>query len=139
MRPIIPERPRSAPSLPASSPEECLAKDRERLARLTALDPEQPHMALVFLTGYHPAVFDAILDAVEPCGQNDTQDDQADQEPFCAACGAPVGIFLAHGKNYRHYRGVLTPTSKPRPYKADHAPVIAWRPAADVATVMTSV
>jgi hypothetical protein len=130
MRPIIPERPRSAPSLPASGPEECLAKDRERMARLAALDPEQPHMALAFLTGYRPAVFDAIVDAIEPRGK----DDPADQEPFCAACGAPVGIFLAHGQDYRHYRGVLTPTSKPRPYKADHTPVIAWRPAADVAT-----
>jgi hypothetical protein len=42
-------------------------------------------------------------------------------------CGAPVGIFLAHGKDYRHYRGVFSATSRPRPYKADHAPVIAWR------------
>jgi hypothetical protein len=133
MRLIIPERPRSARPLPASSPEESRAKDRERLARLAALDPEQPHMALAFLTGYHPAVFDAILDVVEPCGEDGTQDEPADQEPFCAACGAPVGIFLAHGKDYRHYRGILTATSKPRPYKADHAPAIAWRPAADVA------
>ncbi len=44
-------------------------------------------------------------------------------------CGAPVGIFLAHGTDYRHYRGILTATSKPRPYKTDHAPVISWRPA----------
>lgn len=43
-------------------------------------------------------------------------------------CGVSVGVFLAHGRDYRHYRGVLTTTSKPRPYKADHAPVIRWRP-----------
>jgi hypothetical protein len=41
-----------------------------------------------------------------------------------------VGIFLAHGKEYRHYRDIITATSKPKPYKADHAPVIAWRRAA---------
>jgi hypothetical protein len=46
-------------------------------------------------------------------------------------CGAPADVFLAHGKGYRHYRGALTATSKPRPYKADHIPVVTWRPAAD--------
>jgi hypothetical protein len=67
--------------------------------------------------------------ASRPRGTADNEGDPVDQEPFCAACGAPVGIFLAHGKDYRHYRGVVTATSTPRPYKADHAPVIAWRPA----------
>jgi hypothetical protein len=38
-----------------------------------------------------------------------------------------VGIFLAHGPDSRHYRGVVTATSKPKPYKADHVPVVAWR------------
>ena len=37
---------------------------------------------------------------------------------------------LAHGKDYRHYRGAITAISKPRPYKADHAPVVGWRAAA---------
>jgi hypothetical protein len=41
-----------------------------------------------------------------------------------------VGIFLAHGKSYRHYHGVLTAASKPKPYKTDHAPVVGWRSAA---------
>ena len=86
-------------------------------------------MALTFLSGYHPRVFDAILNAVEPCAETGDGGEAAGQEPFCVLYGAPVGIFLTHGKEYRHYRGVLTATSKPRPYKADHAPVIAWRPA----------
>jgi ribosomal protein S27AE len=112
--------------LPArGTPRESRDPSGGRLARLTALDPEQPRQALAFLSGYQPGVFDAILDAVEPGTQNTT-----DQEPFCARCGAPVGIFLAHGQDYRHYRGVLTATSKPKPYKTDHAPVLAWRPAA---------
>ena len=133
MRFSIPEHPYGALSLPPSSPEEGRAQALERMARLAALDPEQLPMALAFLSGYHPHVFDVILDAVEPCAEDSTGDDMPGQEPFCAKCGAPVGIFLAHGKGYRHYRGILTATSKPRPYKADHAPMVAWRPAAVVA------
>lgn len=90
MRPIIPERPRSAPSLPASSPEECLAKDRGRMARLAALDPEQPHMALVFLTGYHPAVFDTILDAA-----------RSPQGSRAPPCRAGSGAEQCHGPAVR--------------------------------------
>lgn len=131
----IPAHPYGAPPLPASDPEERRVQALKRVARLAALDPEQPWMALAFLSGYHPRVFDAILDAVEPCADDGIGDDTQGQEPFCLKCGAPVGIFLAHGKGYRHYRGVLTPTSKPRPYKADHIPVVAWRPAADAVAV----
>ena len=125
---IIPEHPYGALSLPASGPEERRARASERLARLAALDPEQLPVALTFLSSYHPRFFDAILNAVEPCTKTGDDGEPAGQEPFCMLCGAPVGIFLAHGREYRHYRGVLTATSKPRPYKADHAPVIAWRP-----------
>jgi hypothetical protein len=128
---IIPEHRYGALSVPGSGPEERRAESRDRLARLAALDPEQPSMALAFLSSYHPRAFDAILDAVEPCTEDGAGDNTLGREPFCVKCGAPVGIFLAHGKGYRHYRGVLTPTSKPRPYKADHAPVVAWRPTED--------
>jgi hypothetical protein len=38
-------------------------------------------------------------------------------KPFCVKCNAPVGIFLAHGTEYRHYRGLVTATSKPKAYK----------------------
>ena len=132
MQSIIPEHPHGELSLPASGPESQL-RSRERLTRLAALDPEQLPLALAFLAGYHPRVFDAALSAVEPCARKDTPD----LEPFCVRCNAPVGIFLAHGKDYRHYRGVVTATSRPRPYKADHAPVVGWRPATD-APVATS-
>jgi hypothetical protein len=129
MRPIIPDQPSGTPPLPASDSRESRDPSGGRLARLAVLDPEQPRQALIFLSGYRPRVFDAILDAVEPPARP-SPEDSTDREPFCARCGAPVGIFLAHGQGYRHYRGVLTATSKPKPYKADHAPVIAWRPAA---------
>jgi hypothetical protein len=32
------------------------------------------------------------------------------------------GESRGRGKEYRHSRGVLTVTIKPKPYKADHAP-----------------
>jgi ribosomal protein S27AE len=128
MQPIITDQP-SATRLPAPAPRGRRAPSGGRLARLAALDPEQPRLTLVFLFGYRPHVFDVILDAVEPPARPGTET-TTDREPFCARCGAPVGIFLAHGQDYRHYRGVLTATSKPKPYKADHTPVIAWRRAA---------
>ena len=127
MQSIIPEHPHGALSLLRSGAETQL-QSHERVARLAGLDPEQLPLALAFLAGYHPRVFDAALNAVEPCTRKETPD----LEPFCLRCGVPVGIFLAHGKDYRHYRGVVTATSKPRPCKADHAPAVGWRPATDM-------
>jgi hypothetical protein len=132
MQSIIPEHPHGALSLLRSGSETPI-QSRERLGRLAALDPEQLSLALAFLTGYHPRVFDAVLNAVEPCVKKDVP-----LEPFCIRCGAPVGIFLAHGKDYRHYRGIVSATSKPRPYKADHAPAVGWRPALDVPAAVLS-
>ena len=63
--PSFPEHPHGELSLPASGPESQL-RSRERLTRLAALDPEQLPLALAFLAGYHPRVFDAALSAVEP-------------------------------------------------------------------------
>ncbi len=134
MQSIIVDHPHGALSAPASGPEERHARSRADLARLAALDPEQLPLALAFLSGYCPQAFYAALEAVELCERPRTEDATPGPEPFCSKCGAPVGIFLAHGKEYRHYRGILSATSKPKPYKTDHAPVVAWRPAAAFAT-----
>ena len=137
MQSIIPERHHGAPSLPPASAEKSRLRSRKRLTRLAALDPGQLALALAFLAGYRPSFFDAVLSAVEHCtdeqrmGEHRATRDSYGPEPYCLRCGDPVGIFLAHGKEYRHYRGVLTATSKPRPYKADHAPVVGWRAASD--------
>jgi hypothetical protein len=125
---IIPQHDQGALSLRAADLEKMRAESADRMARLKALDPERLPMALTFLSGYHPRVFHAILDAVEPGSTDETPD----QEPFCVKCDNPVGVFPAHGKEYMHYRGVVTATSKPRPYKADHKPVIGWRLATDL-------
>jgi hypothetical protein len=128
MKSSITEHPYGALSIPASSPEERRA--RQDMARLADLDPEQLPLALAFLSGYHPQVFNAVLEAVEPCGSPGAEGKTPGQEPFCVKCGASVGVFLAHGKEYRHYHGILTAASKPKPYKTDHVPVVGWRSAA---------
>jgi hypothetical protein len=77
---------------------------QERVERLGAVNPEQTRQALLFLSGYAPAVFDAALDAVEPCEENDDPDAGKDAESFCAVCAERVGIFLRVGLDWRHYR-----------------------------------
>lgn len=95
--------------------------ERDRIGRLTALGPGDMAAGLLWLAMNFPAVCDALLDKAE-CDAIDDELHVEEPEPFCVKCGAPVGIFLAHGTEYRHYRGVLSPTNKPKPYKADHAP-----------------
>lgn len=76
---------------------------QERTERLTATTPRQQTEALLFLSGYAPAVFDAVLDAVEPFDEIPAAAEDA--EPCCAVCGERVGIFLMLGLDWRHYRG----------------------------------
>lgn len=91
MKSSITEHPYGALSIPASG-EERRARARQDTGRLAALDPEQLPLALAFLSGYYPRVFDAILEAVEPCHGPRTEDETPGREPFCVKCGAPVGI-----------------------------------------------
>jgi hypothetical protein len=112
-----------ASTAPVGSPP--VIVQRDRISRITTLDQGDTVAGLLWLAMNFPAVCDAMLDKVE----FDDIDDEyfsREPEPFGVKCGAPVGIFLAHGKEYRHYRGILSATSKPKPYKADHA-VVAWR------------
>lgn len=53
-----------------------------------------------------------------------------DLEPYCAECGARVGVFTAyHGNEWMHYVGDPL-AGKVRPYAGDHVPMIRWRAAA---------
>jgi hypothetical protein len=106
-----------------------LAKAHERLARLRTLDPVRMTEALTWLSGYSPTVFDATLDATEPCTADDTPDPAQNPEPFCEVCGADVGIFLRFGLDWRHYRGDGTTAGLIELFDPGHAPIIAWRPA----------
>jgi hypothetical protein len=101
-----------------------LTEARDRLDRLAALDPEHKEMALQFLCGFSPTVFDVILNAAEPVGGHSIMDDDA--EPFCLTCHQPIGVFPATGEAWRHYRGDGI-TTKPEPYETDHRPALGWR------------
>jgi hypothetical protein len=102
------------------------AQAHDRLDRLAAIDAEHKEMALIFLSGYAPHVFDDVLDATEPITGYSLGDDT---EPYCMTCGASAGVFPTLGDGWRHYRGDGI-TAKAEPYDAGHPAVIGWRAAA---------
>jgi hypothetical protein len=79
--------------------------------------------ALAYLAEFSPGAFDAILDAIGTTSP--LPDSEADEEPYCTACGAPVAIFIADGTYYRHYRDVGDGDAQR--YSVDHPTVIGWR------------
>jgi hypothetical protein len=101
------------------------AQAHDRLDRLAAIDAEHKEMALLFLSGYAPHVFDDVLDATEPITGYSLGDDA---EPYCMTCGASVGVFPILGDGWRHYRGDGI-TAKAEPYDSGHPAVIGWRAA----------
>lgn len=88
------------PGVPASAagPEDHAADPdrdgRQRLSQLAALGPDRLTAALTFLAGYDPLVFDAVLDATEPCADDGRHD---------AGPPAPGTFYhqLAHGRRRR--------------------------------------
>jgi hypothetical protein len=106
---------------------------QERTERLTATTPRQRTEALLFLAGYSPAVFDAILDAVEPFDESDDPHADEDAQPTCAVCREHVGIFLLLGLDWRHYRGV-DPGGPFEIFDAGHDPIVTWHPAARISS-----
>lgn len=110
-----------------------LAEARGRLGRLAAIDAEHKEMALMFLSGYAPDIFDAVIDATEPITAEPVTGYSLadDTEPYCITCGASAGVFPTLGDGWRHYRGDGI-TAKADPYDAGHLPVIGWRLAGDI-------
>jgi hypothetical protein len=100
----------------------------DRLTRIAGLDSDRMAESLAFLSGYAPGVLDAILTATEPCQDDLLLPDQDALEPYCTQCDARVGVFVAHGSDWRHYTGDPE-AGRARPFDAGHAPVIGWRPA----------
>jgi hypothetical protein len=92
-----------------------------RIERLGEFSPQQLTEGMIFLSDYAPEVFDAVLDAVEPC----VRDGSDEPAPFCDRCGADIGIFLKFGRDWRHYRGATL--SEVELFDPGHAPVVAWR------------
>jgi hypothetical protein len=112
-----------------------LTRAHDRLDRLAVMDPEQKDMALQFLSGYTPEIFDAVLDFTEPFGGSGLTG--MEDEPFCTRCGSRVGVFAELGDGWRHYRGEGI-TSKATPFDTDHTPIIGWRAPAETEDEETS-
>jgi len=92
-----------APSLTQHAPDPHQISSVERLLRLGEYAPEQITDGMIWLSGYAPDVFDAVLDAIDP----PALDAGSDPAPYCATCGADIGIFLKFGLDWRHYRGTI--------------------------------
>ena len=95
------------------------------MSRLAGITAEQMACALAFLSGFDPETFDAILDAAEPCSGDLVGPDEA--EPWCAECGAPIGIFLKYGLGWQHYRGDGEATGQQKVFFPGYKPVVSWR------------
>ena len=99
----------------------------DRMCQLASMNPEDMSYALAYLAEYSPGAFDAILDAIGPTGL--LPDSEADEEPYCASCGATLAIFMDDGPYYRHYWE--TEDGDAQRYSVDHPTTIGWRQARD--------
>jgi hypothetical protein len=122
MNPIFPQREHASTAAPPAA--STVPASRSRLDRLACLGPDDKTAGLAWLAVHCPAVCDAMLDALD-----DDEEELACQEPepYCATCGADVGIFLGSGPDWRHYRGRGTPASPAELFDPGHAPAVAWR------------
>jgi hypothetical protein len=104
-----------------------------RLELLGVMDEADLRSSLAWLASYAPQVFDFALVRDQAMTERlldrvDEADQDADVlEPYCSACGAPIGIFRGHGEGWHHYRGAGTIASPVKLFDAGHEPVVAWR------------
>jgi hypothetical protein len=131
MDPIFPQHVLILPGAPipvAMAPVSAIPAlwQQDRIARLTALAPEDAAAGLLWLAMNFPAVTDAMLDKAGYDAIDDP-DPGREPEPFCAECGADIGIFLRFGLDWRHYRGDGTTIGQIELLDPGHQPVVAWR------------
>jgi hypothetical protein len=98
----------------------------DRINRLATLGQEATVAGLLWLAMNFPAVCDAMLDKIEFDAVDD-EDPCQEPEPFCAECGADIGIFLRYGTDWRHYLGDVTTAVQIEVFDPGHDPVVAWR------------
>ena len=139
MPPIITQPGPKAQPEPYSEPHpDTAARHRtDLLARATAEDMES---ALAFLSMIDPEAFEIAFTALRARAARVSKDtatqqtatqqttDQEDEEPVpvCRQCGAPVGIFLAHGLQWQHFRGDATTSGTQQIYHPGHPAEPHW-------------
>jgi hypothetical protein len=97
--------------------------------------------ALAFLGMIDPEAFEIALTAVAPPADQTPEDDEIpgdaagpeDQEPLpvCRQCGGLVGIFLAHGLRWQHFRGDGATSGTQEIYHPGHPAEVTWLPGED--------
>jgi hypothetical protein len=109
------------------------ADTAERLELLGVMDADDMRSSLAWLASYAPQVFDFALVRDRKMTERlvellDEASQEADVlEPYCSACGAPLGIFRGHGDGWHHFRGNGTAASPVELFDAGHEPAHAWR------------
>jgi hypothetical protein len=132
MDPIIPQPALILPAPPnpvAMAPVSAIPAlwEQDRIARLTALAPEDAAAGLLWLAMNFPAACDAMLDKIDYDAIDEDPDPGREPEPFCAECGASIGIFLRYGLDWRHFRGDSTTIGQIELFDPGHQPAVAWR------------
>jgi len=115
------------PAHPDEHPDAAARRRRDRLARASARDMES---ALAFLSMIDPEAFEIALTAATPPADQIPDDAAAPEDgeplPVCRQCGAPVGIFLARGLRWQHFRGDSATTGDQEIYDPGHPAEVTW-------------
>jgi hypothetical protein len=80
--------------------------------------------ALAFLSMIDPEAFEIAFTAVTPRADQVPEDEEP--IPVCRECGALVGIFLAHGLRWQHYRGDSVTSGSQEIYDPGHPAEVTW-------------
>jgi hypothetical protein len=115
------------PAHPEPHPDDAARQRRDRLAKATAEDMES---ALAFLSMIDPEAFEIAFTTFAPRADETPEDAAAleDEEPIpvCRECGALVGIFLAHGLRWQHFRGDSVTSGTQEIYDPGHPAEATW-------------
>jgi hypothetical protein len=80
--------------------------------------------ALAFLSMIDPEAFEIAFTAVAPRADQVPEDEEP--IPVCRQCGALVGIFLAHGLQWQHFRGDGTTSGTQEIHDPGHPAQVTW-------------
>jgi hypothetical protein len=109
------------PAHPDEHPDAAARRRRDRLAGASAKDMEA---ALAFLSMIDPEAFEIALTAATPPADQIPEDEEP--LPVCRRCGAPVGIFLAHGLQWQHFHGDSATSGTQKIYHPGHPAEVGW-------------